>query len=725
MSNNVYTEYVFKNPDYEHAMTELQAILFNVSVRNQALLKSIRSYDFSQNSEEIRREAKKLYKQDDACSNKLLNMTFDLTEYLKKLDSYSAVFDDLKTRSMKELITGLQTRNNLAEMENEAIPYVPEADISQEEFLKNMSNTQQTNNEEYLIDPATNQPYWVDPKTGESYWVDPANGKPYYVDEATGQAFYLEPDTTTVQDVATQTSLASEEPVITEIKNVSDEPVITAVEDVETAEPVITSTTTISEDSKTKEKVDDKTVSVPTDAKPTEGTSKEEDVVMEYDDSLSKVVDETGTVTQEENPENKTTTDAKPAEGTSEEEDVVMEYDDSLSKVVDETGTVTQEENPENKTTTDAKPAEGTSEEEDVVMEYDDSLSKVVDETGTVTQEENPDNKTTTDEKPAEGTSVEEDILMEYDDSLSKVVDETGAGTQEENSEDKTTADAKSNDNTATAEVTEEKKEEPAEEKKEESVEEKKEEPVDGKKEEPVEDKKEETEEKSTALIEPEEVEKPVEVSAEGENAVIEVVPNDNSVIEEVKASSPVDATSAPLIPVEDTGSVISTDGAKKEDEVVDLNSVVPTIPDPMGLSSDETKEEATEEITSNDSSDKLTFTKVNNDPTKAILTSKSQITKLRASGSTQEALLNGKGFFEKDFEQQLVDNGLLEPSEENIEAELERMLEQANQLYKDGKPEEAQAMYNKISEINKKRQEQKTQQEQETDEGYAYQMAA
>ena len=681
MSNNVYTEYVFKNPDYEHAMTELQAILFNVSVRNQALLKSIRSYDFSQNSEEIRREAKKLYKQDDACSNKLLNMTFDLTEYLKKLDSYSAVFDDLKTRSMKELITGLQTRNNLAEMENEAIPYVPEADISQEEFLKNMSNTQQTNNEEYLIDPATNQPYWVDPKTGESYWVDPANGKPYYVDEATGQAFYLEPDTTTVQDVATQTSLASEEPVITEIKNVSDEPVITAVEDVETAEPVITSTTTISEDSKTKEKVDDKTVSVPTDAKPTEGTSKEEDVVMEYDDSLSKVVDETGTVTQEENPENKTTTDAKPAEGTSEEEDVVMEYDDSLSKVVDETGTVTQEEN--------------------------------------------PDNKTTTDEKPAEGTSVEEDILMEYDDSLSKVVDETGAGTQEENSEDKTTADAKSNDNTATAEVTEEKKEEPAEEKKEESVEEKKEEPVDGKKEEPVEDKKEETEEKSTALIEPEEVEKPVEVSAEGENAVIEVVPNDNSVIEEVKASSPVDATSAPLIPVEDTGSVISTDGAKKEDEVVDLNSVVPTIPDPMGLSSDETKEEATEEITSNDSSDKLTFTKVNNDPTKAILTSKSQITKLRASGSTQEALLNGKGFFEKDFEQQLVDNGLLEPSEENIEAELERMLEQANQLYKDGKPEEAQAMYNKISEINKKRQEQKTQQEQETDEGYAYQMAA
>ena len=140
MSNNIYTEYVFKNSDYEHAMTELQAILFNISVRNQALLRNIHSYDFSQNSEEIRKKARVLYKQDDACSKKLLDMTFDLTEYIKKLDSYTAVFEELKTKSMEELIASIQTQNSLQEMENEAIPYVPEQDVVQEEYNEQASD---------------------------------------------------------------------------------------------------------------------------------------------------------------------------------------------------------------------------------------------------------------------------------------------------------------------------------------------------------------------------------------------------------------------------------------------------------------------------------------------------------------------------------------------------------------------------------------------------------
>ena len=55
-------------------------------------------------------------------------------------------------------------------------------------------------------------------------------------------------------------------------------------------------------------------------------------------------------------------------------------------------------------------------------------------------------------------------------------------------------------------------------------------------------------------------------------------------------------------------------------------------------------------------------------------------------------------------LEQQLVDHGLLAPAEESVSPEdIESMMNQANALYSAGKVEEAQEMYNKISELNKK----------------------
>ena len=50
-------------------------------------------------------------------------------------------------------------------------------------------------------------------------------------------------------------------------------------------------------------------------------------------------------------------------------------------------------------------------------------------------------------------------------------------------------------------------------------------------------------------------------------------------------------------------------------------------------------------------------------------------------------------------MEQKLVDNGLL-PGDG--QAQIEQMMNQANELYAAGKVEEAQAMYDKISELNK-----------------------
>lgn len=104
-----------------------------------------------------------------------------------------------------------------------------------------------------------------------------------------------------------------------------------------------------------------------------------------------------------------------------------------------------------------------------------------------------------------------------------------------------------------------------------------------------------------------------------------------------------------------------------------------------------------------------MTFIKVSKDSPKAILTSLKQVTNLRSSYKTQNALLSSRGTIASrningvDSEvQELVDNGLLAPSSENIEA----MMNEANKLYQEGKINEAQEMYDQISILNKQLKE-------------------
>ena len=104
-----------------------------------------------------------------------------------------------------------------------------------------------------------------------------------------------------------------------------------------------------------------------------------------------------------------------------------------------------------------------------------------------------------------------------------------------------------------------------------------------------------------------------------------------------------------------------------------------------------------------------MTFIKASQDPPKAILTSLKQVTNLRMSYQTQNALLSSRGTIASrnvngvDSEvQELVDNGLLAPSPENIEA----MMNEANKLYQEGKINEAQEMYDQTSVLNKQLQE-------------------
>ena len=103
----------------------------------------------------------------------------------------------------------------------------------------------------------------------------------------------------------------------------------------------------------------------------------------------------------------------------------------------------------------------------------------------------------------------------------------------------------------------------------------------------------------------------------------------------------------------------------------------------------------------------KITYTKVDTNKTRALLTSAKQIGNLRSSRSTQEALLNSRQKSNaNNLEKQLVENGLLPADTDTMKKQVETMMEQANALYKEGKTVEAQAMYDKISELNKQIQE-------------------
>ena len=108
------------------------------------------------------------------------------------------------------------------------------------------------------------------------------------------------------------------------------------------------------------------------------------------------------------------------------------------------------------------------------------------------------------------------------------------------------------------------------------------------------------------------------------------------------------------------------------------------------------------------------TFTKTTADIPKAILTTAKQNSNLRASRDTQEALLSAKRFFSttgpKDVtEDQLIANGLLPPDEEVTEQKVEELMQKANELYNSGQVAEAQAVYEVISSMSKKLQEQTT----------------
>ena len=220
----------------------------------------------------------------------------------------------------------------------------------------------------------------------------------------------------------------------------------------------------------------------------------------------------------------------------------------------------------------------------------------------------------------------------------------------------------------------------------------------------------------------------PIETTVDNTEVVQEEQPEDAPVydenVEEVADEQPSEQISqeenTPLIPIVIEQTEQQQPRKEKEEqpssEIVEEDVVAPPSVDENGLEQEFSPSipaiENQENVTYQEDLPKeplMTFIKVSQDSPKAILTSLKQVTNLRSSYKTQNALLSSRVTIASrningvDSEvQELVDNGLLAPSSENIEA----MMNEANKLYQEGKINEAQEMYDQISILNKQLKE-------------------
>ena len=192
------------------------------------------------------------------------------------------------------------------------------------------------------------------------------------------------------------------------------------------------------------------------------------------------------------------------------------------------------------------------------------------------------------------------------------------------------------------------------------------------------------------------------------------IVPNDEPVITAVtdeyevdqnQENAPMDAAIVPedkpmdeVVVTEDnpTDVVIVPDGGSADAplEGEEKPHLIMAYNDSISTVKDETQEQAkTEEgVASDVTLERISFKKRSTTAPKVIMVGGKQALKLKQSLATQEALLNAKGIIPR-------------ADEVTKQQQIESMMTEANALYADGKVEEAQNMFDQISELNKELQ--------------------
>ncbi len=161
-----------------------------------------------------------------------------------------------------------------------------------------------------------------------------------------------------------------------------------------------------------------------------------------------------------------------------------------------------------------------------------------------------------------------------------------------------------------------------------------------------------------------------------------EIIPVDNSIGE--SASADTIAESNPVFPLNNV--VVSS-----EKDVVSNKPLIPQVESVVQSSENGLEENG------------LIFMKSSNESPKAILTTANQIRKLRESRNNQESVLFAKGVLKSA--EAIVPAVSSISQMQSPEEQIEDMMKQVTELYKEGKVDEAQQMSDRISEMNKQLQ--------------------
>lgn len=238
-------------------------------------------------------------------------------------------------------------------------------------------------------------------------------------------------------------------------------------------------------------------------------------------------------------------------------------------------------------------------------------------------------------------------------------------------------------------------------------------------------------EEQTVEIREVVEEQKPQEVQEENQSVQVDQdtdKPVENDVVmdpviapEAETNNTQIEVNEEPKI-VSNESSEIITPPVNQEEEnkvvpEVTVNEEIPVPEIPEGTTPVEATNESQEEITlpsvpEVDKTNDLLMTYVNMGTAedRALLTSKHQITNLRASKKNQQALFDSissnqtiESVNNESAEPSLVANESIHSLVEDQQAEIENKLAEAERLYKEGKTEEAEKIYNEISELNSK----------------------
>ena len=121
----MYTEYIFENREYDVALRDVKSILFDIVMTEQAKVTAIISKVRTTGDTNLQEKLISLCNEQAECLRSLLDISNSFRENLQLLDSYSRELKRIENKNIANIITGMRNKNKKG----------PQAQPTQEEMI--------------------------------------------------------------------------------------------------------------------------------------------------------------------------------------------------------------------------------------------------------------------------------------------------------------------------------------------------------------------------------------------------------------------------------------------------------------------------------------------------------------------------------------------------------------------------------------------------------------